>query len=211
MSVIVLCQSAQTQYPFSIGRRAAHRSRIPQRRPSSPWQKSALLTVSIVGAVCDRAFFLELTKCGRSQTAPTVGNPSLRLLPRAARRNCFARSRYTGYEVVKAFPHIFQSPVLTRERVRLAYAVAIGTDLLQLLLGPFGWAFADELLDVTAMILIWRLIGFHPLLLPSFVLEFLPLADMLPTWTGCVAIVVAIRKRQQARIPPLPPGPVIDV
>src|ERR1043166_6033183 len=40
---------------------------------------------SIVGAVCDRAFFLELTKCERSQTAPTVGNPSLRLLPRGAR------------------------------------------------------------------------------------------------------------------------------
>src|SRR5436305_7970728 len=61
---------------------------------SSPWQKSALFAVSIVGAVCDRAFFLELTKCGRSQTAPTVGNPSLRLLPRAVRRGvsfgCFA-------------------------------------------------------------------------------------------------------------------------
>src|SRR5438067_8120423 len=41
--------------------------------------------IRIVGAVCDRAFFLELTKYGRSQTAPTVGNPSLRLLPRPAR------------------------------------------------------------------------------------------------------------------------------
>ena len=51
---------------------------------SSPWQKPVLFAVSIVGAVCDRAFFLELTKYGRSQTAPTVGNPSLRVLPRAA-------------------------------------------------------------------------------------------------------------------------------
>ena len=115
-------------------------------------------------------------------------------------------------QVFKAFLEIFQSPVLTRKRVRFAYAVAVTTDLLQFLLGPFGWAFADELLDVTAMILIWRLIGFHPLLLPTFALEFLPVADMLPAWTGCVAIVVAIRKRQQGRIPPpLPPGPVIDV
>src|SRR5438046_5584717 len=113
----------------------------------------------------------------------------------------------------KVFPLIFQSPVLTRERVRLAYAVAVTTDVLQLLLGPFGWAFADELLDVTAMTLTWRLIGFHPLLLPTFVLEFLPVADMLPTWTGCVAIVVAIRKRQQASKPiDLPPGGrIIDV
>ena len=81
-----------------------------------------------------------------------------------------------------------------------------------MLLGPFGWAFADEILDVTAMILIWRLIGFHLLLLPTFALEFLPVADMLPTWTGCVAIVVTLRKRQQARMPSPPaPGPVIDV
>jgi hypothetical protein len=115
--------------------------------------------------------------------------------------------------VFKAFQNLFQPPVLTRQRVTFAYAVAVTTDVVQLLLGPFGWAFADELLDVTAMILTWRLIGFHPLLLPTVALEFLPVADMLPTWTGCVAIVVAIRKRQQQdSVPPhLPPGPVIDV
>jgi len=115
-------------------------------------------------------------------------------------------------DVFKEFLSRFDSPILTPPRVRLAYAVAVMTDALQLILGPFGWAFADELLDVTAMILTWRLIGFHPLLLPTFALEFLPVADMLPTWTGCVAIVVALRKRQQARMPPPPaPGPVIDV
>ena len=108
----------------------------------------------------------------------------------------------------KVFQRIFSSPVLTRERVRLAYAVAVATDVLQLALGPFGWAFADELLDVVGMVLTWRVIGFHPLLLPTFVLEFLPLADMLPTWTGCVAIVVALRKRQQAIVLP-PPGPFV--
>ena len=114
--------------------------------------------------------------------------------------------------MVKAFLSRLQTPVLTRQRVRLAYAVAVTTDLLQMLLGPFGWAFADEILDVAAMTLIWRLVGFHPLLLPTFALEFLPVADMLPTWTGCVAIVVALRKRQQARMPSPPaPGPVIDV
>ena len=65
---------------------------------------------------------------------------------------------------------------------------------------------------VAAMIVTWWLIGFHPLLLPTFALEFLPVSDMLPTWTGCVAIVVALRKRQQGISPPPPgPGPVIDV
>jgi len=114
--------------------------------------------------------------------------------------------------VLKAFLRYFEAPVLTRPRVRMAYTVAIITDVLQMVLGPFGWAFADEGLDVAAMILIWRFLGFHPLLLPTFALEFLPVADMLPTWTGCVAIVVALRKRQQASMPPPPgPGPVIDV
>jgi hypothetical protein len=109
-------------------------------------------------------------------------------------------------------PDIFQAPVLTRIRVRLAFTVAVTTDVLQFLLGPLGWAFADEILDVVAMILTWRVIGFHPLLLPTFVLEFLPVADVLPAWTGCVAIVVALRRRQQASLRRSPePGPVIDI
>ena len=108
---------------------------------------------------------------------------------------------------------MFRLPVLTRYRIGCAYAVAVVTDGLQLLLGPFGWLFADEILDVAAMILTWRLIGFHPLLLPTFALEFLPVVDMLPTWTGCVFIVVSTRKRQQASNPvELPPGGrIIDV
>jgi len=109
-------------------------------------------------------------------------------------------------------PSIFSAFVLTPQRVRLAYATAVATDALQLLLGPLGWAGADEVLDVAATILIWRLIGFHPLLLPTFLLEFLPITDVLPTWTGCVALVVALRKRQQAISPEPPaPGPIIDV
>lgn len=79
-------------------------------------------------------------------------------------------------------------------------------------MGPLGWFLADELLDVAAMALTWRLIGFHPLLLPTFVLELLPVADMLPTWTGCVAIVILLRKRQQASLSAPPPSePFIDV
>jgi hypothetical protein len=105
---------------------------------------------------------------------------------------------------------MFQPPVLTRNRVRVAYGLALATDVLQLLLGPLGWAFADEILDVAAMISLWRVIGFHPLMLPTFALEFLPVTDLLPTWTGCVAVVVALRKRQQGDLP-AGPGPVIDI
>ena len=89
-----------------------------------------------------------------------------------------------------------QSLVPMRNRIRLAYVVAVTADALQLLLGPLGWAFADEIIDVAAMILTWRLLGFHPLLLPTFALELMPVADLLPTWTGCVALVVRARRRQ---------------
>jgi hypothetical protein len=112
--------------------------------------------------------------------------------------------------VTAFFSRLFEQPALTPGRVRLAYVVAIATDLLQLLLGPFGWAFADEALDVAAMILISRALGFHVMLLPTFALEFLPFTDMLPTWTGCVALVVALRRRQELAMSPAP-GPVIDI
>jgi hypothetical protein len=93
--------------------------------------------------------------------------------------------------------------------VRFAYGVAIGVDVLQWVLGPVGWAFVDEILDVVAAGLISQAIGFHPLLLPAFLLEFLPIADLLPTWTGCVALVVMLRRRKEP--PPPGPGDVIDV
>jgi len=86
--------------------------------------------------------------------------------------------------------------VLTRSRIRAAYAIAIAVDALEFVLGPVGWAFSDEILDVVALIATTKLLGFHPLLLPTFILEFFPVTDMLPTWTACVALVVALRKRQ---------------
>jgi hypothetical protein len=86
--------------------------------------------------------------------------------------------------------------IVPNNRVRLAYAVAIATDLLQFALGPFGWAFADEILDIIAAAITWKLLGFHPLLLPTFILEAVPIADLLPTWTGCVALVVGLRRKE---------------
>src|SRR4051812_508726 len=109
------------------------------------------------------------------------------------------------------FPKWFDAPVLTPARVRFAYAAAVVIDVVQFALGPLGWTFADQALDLVGMVIMWRTIGFHPLLLPTFALEFVPVAGMLPSWTGCVAIVIARRKRQQA-VPEEPPAPgqVID-
>jgi hypothetical protein len=79
-------------------------------------------------------------------------------------------------------------------------------DGLQLLLGPLGWVFFDEVIDGIAMIATSWLLGFHLLLLPTFAVEFIPVIDLLPTWTGCVGLLIAMRKREQAaQPPPLPP------
>jgi hypothetical protein len=110
-------------------------------------------------------------------------------------------------------PSLFTSapPALTPSHVRTAYAIAVTTDVLQFLLGPIGWAGVDEVIDVVAAALVWRILGFHPLLLPTFVVEFLPVADVLPTWTACVVLVVGLRRRQPLDPPPPGSSTVIDV
>lgn len=86
---------------------------------------------------------------------------------------------------------------LTRLRVAAAVGVAVLADAVQFMLGPFGWAAADQIIDVLAMILISLLVGFHIFFLPTFVAEFIPGIAMLPTWTGCVLLVLAYRWKQQ--------------
>jgi hypothetical protein len=105
---------------------------------------------------------------------------------------------------------MFRAPKLTRTRIILALAVAVFADGLQLLLGPLGWAFADQAIDCMTMILVSWVIGFHILLLPTFFVELIPVLEDLPTWTACAAAVIALRKREPHPAPP-PPGPTIDV
>lgn len=103
---------------------------------------------------------------------------------------------------------LFTVPVLTKGRIWFAFAVAGATDAIQVATGPLSWVFVDQALDVLAMGLTIGAIGFHPLLLPTFVVEALPLTDMLPTWTACTAAVVVLRKRAQAKPPPMPPSAI---
>ena len=65
----------------------------------------------------------------------------------------------------------FAAPQLTRGRLALALTVAVVADGLQVLLGPLGWFVVDEIIDVITMILTTWLLGFHVLLLPTFVLD----------------------------------------
>ena len=86
-------------------------------------------------------------------------------------------------------------------------------DGLQFLLNGFLAGFGpDQAIDVVAMLLTSWLIGFHWLLLPTFVINFMPVLDELPTWTACVIAVSALRKREQRAAPPPPPErPTVDV
>jgi hypothetical protein len=103
----------------------------------------------------------------------------------------------------------FASRPLARGRIVLAVAIALATDALQIGLGPLGWTFIDQITDVVAMVLISLLIGFHPLLLPTFVLEFIPLVDMLPTWTGCVGALILWRRNKLPERKPLNSAAVV--
>jgi hypothetical protein len=100
----------------------------------------------------------------------------------------------------------FAAPRLTRVRIVVALAIAVLADGLQFLLGPFGWVFGDQIIDVVAMALTSWTIGFHWLLLPSFAIELVPVLDELPTWTACVIAVIALRKREQRALHPEKPA-----
>ena len=100
-----------------------------------------------------------------------------------------------------------RAPTLTRARMRAALVIAITADVLQWCLGPFGWAGGDQVIDIAAMLLTMWLLGFHPLLLPTALIEFFPVIDWLPTWTGCVPVVIARRKHREAQANE--PAPII--
>jgi hypothetical protein len=94
---------------------------------------------------------------------------------------------------------IFRTPTLTRRRIIAALIVAVVADGLQFPCQAVP--VAPEIIDVVAMVLTCWVIGFHVLLLPTFIVELIPIADMLPTWTGCVIAVIALRKRGQRNEP----------
>jgi hypothetical protein len=92
---------------------------------------------------------------------------------------------------------LFRAPQLTPTRIVVAMVIALAADALQILFTPLTFAFVPEIIDIFTLALIIPTIGFHILLLPTFLVELIPLADELPTWTGCVVAVILLRKREQ--------------
>ncbi|MSQ72879.1 MAG: hypothetical protein EXR27_16540 [Betaproteobacteria bacterium] len=84
---------------------------------------------------------------------------------------------------------------LTRGRMAVALIVAVAADALQVLLTTTP--FASQAIDVLAAVLVMVAVGFHVLLLPTFIIELVPFVNDLPTWTGCVLAVIALRRREE--------------
>ena len=95
-------------------------------------------------------------------------------------------------------------PPRSRTRIRLAWAVALAVDALQIpadMAGPAGWLLGAGL-DLLTMGVMWLLLGFHWAFLPSFLTEWIPYLNMAPFWT--LAVALATRGRGEAGLPPPP-------
>lgn len=106
-------------------------------------------------------------------------------------------------KLLDAIARRLPAPRLTATRMVTAFVVALAADAMQIALGPLGWFAPDEFIDLVAFVIVTWLIGFHVLLLPTFVLEFIPVIGMLPTWTACVAAVLAMRRGTHPSQPPV--------
>jgi len=122
-------------------------------------------------------------------------------------------------------------PKLTRDRIILAYVVAVVADAIDILISggedataafTAGLVFipgeaASAGLDAVVGGTMWKLLGFHWAFLPSFLVELVPEVDMFPSWIACVAYVVWQRKKEEAgeagekQIKPQGLLPVVDV
>ena len=105
-------------------------------------------------------------------------------------------------------------PPLSRQRLVLAWMVALSADFLQIALAPlFGpgfISFFDDVLDVFVAIVLTVLLGWHWEFLPGFLIKLVPFVDLVPTWS--LACWLATRGRtgpstgsEATVLPPEPP------
>lgn len=82
---------------------------------------------------------------------------------------------------------------LTRVRIRVALAVAVLADAVQLGMIPFfaeGFLSpANDGLDFAVAVAMFLLLGWHWALLPTALAEAIPAVNLFPTWTAAVIFV----------------------
>lgn len=101
-----------------------------------------------------------------------------------------------------------QLPESTRSKVALA--VALSADLLQIIIFPiFGPGFlspVDDVLDIGVGAALWALLGWHYSFVPALVAESIPGLALVPTWTASAFLAINSKKRTATD-----QGVVIDV
>ena len=97
---------------------------------------------------------------------------------------------------------------IARQRLVAALLIALVADGLQLffnspiaLIFGMGAEVADIAIDVITAVAVIGLLGYSPLLLPTFVIEAVPFVDGLPTWTACVVYLIWKKDRQRKALP----------
>ena len=113
-------------------------------------------------------------------------------------------------------------PPLSRQRLVLAWMVALSADFLKIALAPlFGpgfMSFFDDVLDVFVAVALTVLLGWHWEFLPGFIVKLIPLVDLVPTWSLACWMATRGRPTTDAEVatatsptvgrtpPPLNPG-----
>jgi hypothetical protein len=82
---------------------------------------------------------------------------------------------------------------------RRAFAVALVADAIQIVFLPFFvggvTSPADVVTEITAALILTRLLGWHWAFLPALIAELVPGFDLFPTWTAALLYVAWERRR----------------
>lgn len=99
-----------------------------------------------------------------------------------------------------------------RRRVRTAWIVALVADAIQWVAMPLFMPGAaspfDLALEGVVSVLLFRLLGWHPVLLPALLGELIPGVDLVPSWT--MAVFIATRGKRALADDAPPPTALPD-
>ncbi len=104
-------------------------------------------------------------------------------------------------------------PLLAPWRVWTARILALVADGVQLgfipIFGPGAVSPFDDALDVGVAAALTLLVGWHWSFLPAFAVELVPVANLVPTWTGAALLATRgrILRRDAAGAAAPPPAP----